>query len=68
MNTGSHTVIHKVLVYPEKAVIILNMTDEMADPPKREQVEAFMSNVGEVSHFHDSSDAIFKNRLKTVLN
>lgn len=44
-----HTVIHKVLVYPEKAVIILNMTDEMADPPKREQVEAFMSNVGEVS-------------------
>lgn len=41
--------IHKVLVYPEKAVIILNMTDEMADPPKREQVEAFMSNVGEVS-------------------
>lgn len=40
---------YKVLVYPEKAVIILNMTDEMADPPKREQVEAFMSNVGEVS-------------------
>lgn len=47
--TFFHTVIHKVLVYPEKAVIILNMTDEMADPPKREQVEAFMSNVGEVS-------------------
>ena len=47
--TFFHTVIRKVLVYPEKAVIILNMTDEMADPPKREQVEAFMSNVGEVS-------------------
>ena len=47
--TFFHTVIHKVLVYPEKAIIILNMTDEMADPPKREQVETFMSNMEEVS-------------------
>lgn len=44
-----HTVIHKVLVYPEKVIIILNMTDEMADPPEREQIEKFMSNVGDIS-------------------